>query len=95
VDKALNFVLGLIIGLFGLIMAAIALIEGFLRNLMTQLGLSAQLQSAVLIVVAILLILAAVRSFGRLFGALITIFLILAVVHVLLPGLHGGGFTHV
>jgi hypothetical protein len=86
VDQAINFLLALILGLFGLIITAIATTEGFLRGLLTEAGISGQVQSIVLVVTAILLMLAALRLFGGIFGVLITIVLILLVVHILAPG---------
>jgi hypothetical protein len=87
--QALNFVLSLILQLFHLVMGAIAVIEGFLRGLLAQAGITGEAQKAVLIVIGALLILAALRLFGRVFGVLIAIFLILLLLHVLLPGLSG------
>jgi thiol:disulfide interchange protein len=85
--QALDFVRSLILGLFYVIMAAIAWIEGFLRGLMTRAGVGEDLQKPVLVVVAALLILVALRLFGRVFGVLIAIFLLLLLLHTLLPGL--------
>ena len=85
-DQPINFLLALILGLFGLIVTAIATIESFLRGLLTEAGISGQVQSIVLVVTAILLMLAALRLFGGIFGVLITIVLILLVVHILAPG---------
>jgi hypothetical protein len=86
VERAINFLLALILGLFGLIVTAIAAIEDFLRGLLTEAGISGQVQSIVLIVTAVLFILAALRLFGGIFGVLITVVLILLVVHILAPG---------
>jgi hypothetical protein len=88
VERAINFLLALILGLFGLIITAIAMIEDFLRRMLTEAGVSGQVQSIVLIVTAVLLILAALRLFGGIFGVLITIVLILLVVHILVPGMY-------
>ena len=44
-----------------------------------------------LVVVAALLILVALRLFGRVFGVLIAVFLLLLLLHVLLPGLSVSG----
>ena len=46
------------------------------------------MQSIVLIVTAVLLIVAALRLFGGIFGVLIALVLILLVVHILVPGMH-------
>ena len=87
-DQVINLLLALILGLFGLIITAIATIEDFLRGLLTEAGISGQVQGIVLIVTAVLLILAALRLFGGILGVLITIVLILLVVHILVPGIH-------
>jgi hypothetical protein len=92
-EQAINFLLGVILGLFGLIITVIATIEDFLRGLLTEAGISGQVQSIVLIVTAVLLILAALRLFGGIFGVLITIVLILLVVHILVPGMHVPGLA--
>jgi len=94
-QQAMEFFEHLIFGLFALIMTAIAAIELLLRDWLTRAGVTGQLQSVVLVVTAVLLILAALRLFGGIFGLLITIFLILVVVHVLVPGMQAPGYTHV
>ena len=92
-DQAINFLLALILGLFGLIVTAIATTEGFLRGLLTEAGIGGQVQSIVLVVTAILLMLAALRLFGGIFGLLITLVLILLVAHILAPGFRVPGPT--
>lgn len=91
---ALNFVLLLIVELFNIIMAAIAVVENFLRSLMTHAGVAGQFQKPVLIVVAVLLILLALRLFGRLFGALVAVFVVLLLLHILLPSLGHSSAVH-
>jgi hypothetical protein len=93
VDQAINFLLALILGLFGLIVTAIATTEGFLRDLLAEAGIGGQVQSIVLVVTAILLMLAALRLFGGVFGVLITVVLILLVAHILAPGFRVPGPT--
>jgi hypothetical protein len=83
--QALNLILSLILGLFGAIMGAIAWTEDFLRGLMTRAGIPEEFQNPVLIIVAVLLILAAIRVLGRVFGVLIAIFLVLLLLHILFP----------
>ena len=87
-EQAINFLLALVLGLFGLIVTAIATIENSLRGLLTEAGISGQVQGIVLVVTAVLIILAALRLFGGIFGVLITILLILLVVHIFVPGMH-------
>ena len=92
--QALNVVQSFILGLFSLIMAAVAAVQDFLRGLMTQLGIPGNLQKIVLIVVAVLLLVAAVRVFGRVFGVLIAIFLVLFLLQMLVPSLSGSAALH-
>lgn len=90
-NQALHAVLVLIAELFGAIMAAIAVIEGYLHGLMTRAGVGGDAQRAVLLVVAAALILAAIRVLGRVFGLLVVIFCVLLILHVLQPGFAGPG----
>ena len=71
-----------------------AVVENFLRSLMTHAGVAGQFQKPVLIVVAVLLILLALRLFGRLFGALIAVFVVLLLLHILLPSLGHSSAVH-
>ena len=84
--QALDLILALAVGLFNVLVAIGAGVEGFLRGVMTQAGVGASLQRPVLIAAAVVLILVALRLFGRLFGVLIALFLVLLLLHVLLPG---------
>ena len=84
--QALDSVRSLIFGLFDAIVAGIAAIESFLAGLMTQAGIRGDLQKPVLTVILVLLILAAFRLFGRIFGVLIAIFLVLLLLQALAPG---------
>jgi hypothetical protein len=94
-QQAINFVWTLIVGLFALIMGAIATVEVFLRGLLGRAGVDGQLQSVIMIAAAVLLILAALRLFGGIFGVLITLFLILMVVHIMMPGVQVPATTHI
>ncbi len=87
-----GLLLALIVGVVNLVLGMVALVEGSLRGLMTQAGMGAQMQRPVLIVAAILLIVGALRVFGRALGLLATVFLILLLLHLLQPGL---GHLHV
>ena len=58
-DHALTIVLGLLVQLFDLVMAAIAFIEGGARHLLSRVGITGPLQGALLIVLAVLLVVAA------------------------------------
>jgi hypothetical protein len=94
-QQAMDFIEHLIFGLLALIMTGIAAIEIFLRGVMGHAGVGGQMQSIVLIVVAIFLIIAALRAFGGIIGLLVTVFLILLMMHVLVPGLHVPSYTRV
>jgi hypothetical protein len=87
-DSAINFVLTLILRLVGVIMAVIVVIENGLRHLLAQAGIGGQVQSAVLVIAAILIIIAALRLLGGVFGFLITVLLVLMILNLLMPGLH-------
>jgi hypothetical protein len=93
--SAIDFVLTLILRLVAAVMAVIGVIEVALRRMLVDAGINGQLQSAVLIVVAILLIIGAIRLLGGVFGLLITALLILMIVNLLMPGLHIPTTAHV
>jgi hypothetical protein len=94
-NAAIDFVLTLILRLVAAVMAIITVIEVSLRRLLVDAGINGELQSAVLIVVAILLIIGALRLLGGVFGLLITILLLLLIVNLLMPGLHIPTTVHV
>jgi len=93
--QAIDFVLSLILRLIGLVMAAIAIIDAFLRGLMDRAGIGSQVQAIVLVAVAVLFIVAALRVFGGVLRLLIIVFLVLLLVHVLMPGLQIPSYVHV
>ncbi len=86
-QHAIDLILGLVMTLFHLIIAAIAVIESVLREVLAPMGLGHGAENAILLVFAVLLIVAAIRLFGGLFALLLTIVLVLMVLHILLPGL--------
>lgn len=86
-QHAIDVVIALIAGLFGLIVAGIAAVERILRDALAPMGLGAEGQKIVLLVVAIAMIIGAVRLFGGIFAILISLVLILLILHILLPGL--------
>ncbi|WP_419728724.1 hypothetical protein [Lichenicola sp.] len=90
-QQALNLILGLAVGLFNLIVAAIAAIEGFCRHVLTGVGITGELQTVLLVILAVLLIVAAFRVFGRLFAVLIALVLLLMLLHALVAGGHPAG----
>ena len=70
--------IGVFLGIFGII-------EQFIRRLLTQLAVPEGLQSLVILALAVLFILAVLRLFGGLFRVLLIVFLILLILHVLIP----------
>jgi hypothetical protein len=92
---AIDFVLTLILRLIAAVMAVIGVIEVALRRMLVSAGINGELQSAILIIAAILLILAALRLLGGVFGLLITVLLVLLIVSLLMPGLHIPTTAHV
>ena len=86
-QHAIDVVVSLIAGLFGLIVAGIAAVEHVLREALIPTGIGRDGQNLVLLAVAVLLIIAAIRLFGGIFAVLISIVLVLLILHVLLPGL--------
>lgn len=90
-EHALNLVLGLALGLFNLIVAAIGAIEGFCRHLLAGVGITGELQTVLLVILLVLLIVAAFQLFGRLFAVLIALVLLLMLVHALVAGGHPTG----
>ncbi|WP_025885411.1 hypothetical protein [Asaia prunellae] len=76
VQNAISVVMGLILGLFTLIISVIALIEASARKALVALGIPQQIQGALLALLLLVLIVASFRLFGRLFGVLIAIVLV-------------------
>lgn len=85
-QHAIDLVLKLLIGLFDVIVAAIAVIEGGARRLLAELGIHGAPQTVILVVLLVLLIVAAFRVFGRLLALLLAIVLLLIVLHALFAG---------
>ena len=89
-QQAIDLVTSLIFGLFHLIVFAIASVEGVLRATLIPMGIGTTAQNIVLLAVALVMILGAIRFFGGIFAILIIIVLALLMLHILLPdlGLH-------
>ena len=90
-QHAIDLVLSLIVGLFGLIVAGIAAIEHVLRDALIPMGIGREGQSIILLAVAVILIVGAIRLFGGVFALLISIVLALLILHILLPALGAHG----
>jgi hypothetical protein len=76
----LELLIGVLLGVFGVI-------EEFVHSVLLRAGVPENLQQIVLVVVAVVLIIAILRWFGGLIRFLLALFLILLVVHVLVPSL--------
>ncbi|MBB2203860.1 hypothetical protein [Gluconacetobacter takamatsuzukensis] len=77
-------VTGLLLGLFGLIVAAVAAIENLARQILASVGIMGELQTALLIILLVSLAIGAFRLFGGVFAVLICLVLMLILVHALL-----------
>ena len=88
VTRVLESILGLLALLGGLIMQAIVAVEVWVRGLLGSIGVPQQIQTAVLIAVAVVLVLAVFRLFGGLIRVAVGIILILVVIHLLVPVIH-------
>lgn len=86
-QQAIDLVTSLILGLFHLIVLGIASVEGVLRGALIPMGVGPIGQNVLLVLVALVLIIGAIRLFGGIFAILITIVLVLLMLHILLPAL--------
>ncbi len=76
-QQAIDLVLSVIFGLFHLIVLGIASVERVLRDTLAPMGIGTDGQNIVLVLVALALIVGAIRLFGSVFAILITIVLAL------------------
>ncbi len=88
INRVLNSLLQLVIGLGDLIVSGILAIEALMRGQLATLGLAPPVQTAILVALAVLLILAALRLFGGLVRIAVVLVLALIAVHILMPVLH-------
>ncbi|WP_332348889.1 MULTISPECIES: hypothetical protein [Asaia] len=83
IQNAISVVVGLILGLFTLIVSVIAVIEEAARRGLVALGIPHQVQTALLALLLLLLVVGSFRLFGRLFGVLIGVVLVALLLHAL------------
>ena len=88
VHQIVNAFLNLVLGLLDLVLHGLALLEVWLRGQLTALGVSAQIQPVILIAVAVIFLLAALRVMGGVIRLIVLIFLILLIIQILVPGWH-------
>lgn len=88
VHQIVNAFLNLLVGLLDLVLTGLAALENWLRMELTALGVSAQLQPIILIAVAVLFLLLALRVMGGVIRLIVLVFLVLLILHILVPGWH-------
>jgi len=86
VTHAIDLIVFVILTLAGLVMTFIGFIDSLLAGLMTSAGIPPNVQGILLVVAALILVVFALRAFGRVFAALIIVLLVLLVVHKMVPG---------
>jgi hypothetical protein len=88
-DEVSAFLTAILIALFGLIVAAIAMVEHGARVALSTVGIHGQVQTALLALLLLALIVLAFRCFGHVFGLLVAVILVLVLLHALLtPVIH-------
>jgi hypothetical protein len=83
--KAINSVLQLLVQIGNLIVAGLIAFELWVRAQLAAVGMAPSLQTVVMLSLAALLILGALRLFGGLIRAIVILVLILIAIHILLP----------
>jgi len=91
VNQALATVEHWLLMLFGLLFGVFGVIETAVRNVLNGIGLPENLQQIVIVVVGVMLIIGIFKVFGGIIRLLLIAFLILLVLHVLLPTLGAPG----
>ena len=84
----IDSLLQLLVQLGNIIVGWIVIIEDALRHQLMQLGVAPQLQTIILLAVAVILILGALKLFGGLIRVAVVLVLLLIAIHVLMPILH-------
>ncbi|WP_428491369.1 hypothetical protein [Rhodopila sp.] len=85
VSNFVHSLLDLLVSLGNIVVAALVTVEVWLRAQLTQLGLPPPIQTAILVAVAVLLIIGALRLFGGLIRVAVVLVLILIAIHIALP----------
>ncbi|MDR3538457.1 MAG: hypothetical protein P4L71_18320 [Acetobacteraceae bacterium] len=85
--RAIESLLHLIVMLGDLVVAGILAVELWVRGQLQALGVPHTMQTVVLVVIAVLLIVAALRLFGGLVRVAVILVLLLIAIHTLLPAL--------
>ena len=85
--RMVHSLLDLLITLGNLIVGALVSVELWLRAQLTHAGLPPEIQTVILLVVAILLVIGSLQLFGGLIRVAVVLVLILIAIHVVLPAL--------
>jgi len=88
VDQAINALLALFASAADAVLAGLAAVEQWLRTQLSGLGVAPQIQTVIMVAVAILLLLLVLRVFGGIIRVVLVVFLILLALHVVLPLAH-------
>jgi hypothetical protein len=88
VHQIVNAFLNLVVGLLDLILNGLGALESWLRVQLTAMGVGADIQPIILIVVAVLFLLVALRLMGGIIRLIVLVFLVLLILHILVPGWH-------
>ena len=83
--QTVNSLLQLLLELADLIIAGILTIESWLRGQLTQLGVPQNVQTAILLALAVLLVLGSLRLFGGLIRVALVLVLILIAFRMVIP----------
>jgi hypothetical protein len=84
-DQALQTVIYWARAAFGLLLSVFAVIEQACHRLLSQAGVPAQMQTLIILALAVVFIVAVLRLFGGLFRLLLMVLLILLILHVVFP----------
>jgi hypothetical protein len=83
--NVIHGLLQLLIQLGDLIVGWIVLLEMWLRGQLTHFGVDPQIQTVILLVLAVVLIVGALRLFGGLIRVAVVLVLLLIAIHILMP----------
>lgn len=86
-DQALASVTYWITLIFAFFVGVLGAIDGGLRRLLGEAGVDGQMQTIIIVIITVMFIIGVLRAFGGLIRILLALFLILLVLHLLLPNL--------
>jgi hypothetical protein len=86
-QHAIDILVLLLMDIARIVMEVIGLIDGFLAAIMTTLGIGASAQGVILLLLALCMIIFAVRVLGGLIGALLVVLIVLLILHQYMPNL--------